>query len=65
MSDTADMIREALQQHEKRTLDAAVRCIGKLVEEYTVIGSSREATGASAAMELIKLLRDGPDAAAR
>ena len=59
MSEFSDVMLKAMQDHEKRTLDAAVRVIGKLVEEYTLQGKCSEAVGAAAAMQLMKMLRDG------
>ena len=52
------MARRAMEEGGKLALDSAVRVVGKLVEGFTVGGHPEQAAGASAAMELLKRLRD-------
>ena len=54
-------IKEAMQEGGKLALDSAVRLIGVLVQQFTVRGNPQEAAGASAAMQLMKKLRDDSD----
>lgn len=56
-----ELSRLALREGGKIALDVAIRIVGKLVEDFTVKGMSREAVGASAAMELLKRVRQGAD----
>ena len=53
-----EAVREAMKEGVKLALDSDVRVIGVLVQEFTVRGNPQEAAGASAAMQLMKKLRD-------
>lgn len=52
------MAQAAMAEGSKIAMDSSIRMLGKLVEEFTVKGAVREAAGASAAMEMLKRLRD-------